>query len=75
VKDLDKLVDVVWMGLLAGIGIAVVFAFAVAGVARAGAARRDGRDGAAALHTASAVLAGIACLAVVAVALLTMLHK
>lgn len=74
-SDLDHLFDVVWMGLLAGVGLTVIFSLAVAAVVRAGTARRDGRTGAAAAHSALAVVAGICCVVAVALALVTMLHK
>ncbi|EHN10124.1 hypothetical protein PAI11_30170 [Patulibacter medicamentivorans] len=74
-SDVGDLVEVVWMGLLAGVGLSVTFSLVIAAVVRAGTARRDGRDGAAVLHSAIAVVAGLVCLAAVAFALITMLHK
>jgi hypothetical protein len=52
--------QVVWVSLLAGVGISALFSFVIVGAARAGDARRAGNGGAA---------AGWAALALVALAL------
>jgi hypothetical protein len=53
--------QVVWISLLAGVGISALFSFVIVGAVRAGDARRAGRSGAA---TGYAVLAGLAFAAV-----------
>jgi hypothetical protein len=60
--EFGKLAQVVWVSLVAGIGVTAVFSLVIYGSAQSGEARRDGRGGAA---TAYGALAGIS-LAVVA---------
>ena len=55
--DTHLLLQVVWVSVLAGVAISALFSFVILGVARAGDARRSGRDG------ASVVYAGLALLA------------
>jgi hypothetical protein len=49
--------QVVWVSLLAGVGISALFSFVIVGAARAGEARRAGRGGAALGYAGFAVLA------------------
>ncbi len=60
--DVGQLADVVWVSLLAGIGVTVAYSLVVLGTSRSNAARRAGRGGAA---VAYATLAGL-CVAAVA---------
>jgi hypothetical protein len=55
--DFAGLVEVVWVSLLAGIGVTLTFSLVVLGGGRATTARREGRDSAATAHAALAVLA------------------
>ena len=55
--DVEGLASVIWVSLLAGVGITVVFSFIVVGSERSAAARRDGRGADAATY---AVIAGLA---------------
>jgi hypothetical protein len=45
--DSHLLWEVVWVSLLAGVGISALFSFVILGAVRAGDARRAGRGGAA----------------------------
>ncbi|WP_320669762.1 hypothetical protein [Patulibacter defluvii] len=74
-SDASDLLEVVWTGLLAGVGLSVIFALVIAAVTRAGTAHRDGRTGAAVVQGAIAVVASLLCLGAVALALITMLSK
>jgi len=49
--------QVVWVSLLAGVGISALFSFVIVGAARAGEARRAGRGGAALGYAGFAVRA------------------
>ena len=55
--DLAGLVEVVWVSLLAGIGVTLTFSLVVLGGGRFTSARREGSDGAATAYAALAVLA------------------
>jgi hypothetical protein len=55
--DTDLLLQVIWVSLVAGVGISALFSLVIVGTARAGDARRAGRDGAAAGYAVLAVLA------------------
>jgi hypothetical protein len=55
--DGHLLLQVVWVSLLAGVGISAVFSLVIYGAARAGDARRAGRGAAATLFLALAVVA------------------
>ena len=59
IVDGDALLQVVWVSLVAGIGLTLVFSLAIAAGARAGSARRAGAGGAALGWYA---LTGICCL-------------
>ena len=52
IVDGGALLHVVWVSLLAGVGVVTIFSFALLGVARAGDARREGRTLAAAVYGA-----------------------
>ena len=55
--DGHLLFQVVWVSLLAGVGISVMFSLVILGSAKAGAARRAGQGVAAAAFLALAVIA------------------
>ncbi|WP_157260799.1 hypothetical protein [Patulibacter minatonensis] len=61
----DDLLEVLWVGALAGVGVAIAFAFLVRGVIQVGAARREGRPGAVLPNAALAAVSGAVCLAAV----------
>jgi hypothetical protein len=52
--DFHLLWQVVWVSVLAGVGISALFSFVIVGGARASDARRAGRGGAAAMYAALA---------------------
>jgi F0F1-type ATP synthase membrane subunit c/vacuolar-type H+-ATPase subunit K len=47
VVEISQLFEVIWVSLLAGIGITTTYSFAVLGTGRSAEARRSGRTGAA----------------------------
>jgi hypothetical protein len=53
----DKLLEVVWVSMLAGIGVTGVYSLIIYGGSRAAEARRAGAGGAATLYGALAVAA------------------
>jgi hypothetical protein len=53
--DVGELAEVVWVSVLAGVGITAAFSFVVYGAGRSGEARRTGRSGAATAYAALAV--------------------
>jgi hypothetical protein len=55
--DTHLLWQVIWVSLLAGVGVSALFSFVILGAARAGEARRAGRSAAATGYAAFAVLA------------------
>jgi hypothetical protein len=55
--EAGQIVEVVWVGLLAGVGITAVYSFAVLGMASSAEARRTGRRGAVIGYGALAVIA------------------
>lgn len=54
--DTHLLWQVVWVSLLAGIGVSALFSFVIVGAARAGEARRSGRGGLALTYALLAAL-------------------
>jgi hypothetical protein len=50
--DTHLLWQVIWVSLLAGVGISALFSFVILGAARAGEARRAGRGGTAIAYAA-----------------------
>ncbi len=55
--DVGALVEVIWVSLLAGVGVTLTFSLVVLGGGRATTARREGSDRAATAYAALAVLA------------------
>ena len=55
--DTHALLQVIWVSLLAGVGISALFSLVILWAARAGDARRAGESGPAALYAALALLA------------------
>ena len=58
--EVGDIVEVIWVSLLAGIGITLAFSIVVLGSGKSAEARRAGRDGASAAYGALAVLAFLA---------------
>jgi len=69
------LLQVVWVSLLAGIGITSLFALVILGSAKAGDARRSGHGAAAAAYLTLAVLAFALFALGVALGVQTMIEK
>lgn len=59
IVDTAALLEVVWVSLLAGIGVTAVFSLVLLGGTRTGEARRAGAGTAAAGYAALTVLAGL----------------
>ncbi len=68
VVDTEALIEVIWVSLLAGVGVTAVFSLALLGATRSGEARRAGRGASAVGFGALGVLAGVALVAGVAYA-------
>jgi hypothetical protein len=75
IVDLDQLLEVVWVSLVAGVGVTTVFSLVILGGARSAEARRTGRDRAAMGYAAAAALGFAAFAAVVVVGVIIMLRK
>jgi prepilin signal peptidase PulO-like enzyme (type II secretory pathway) len=73
--DTHLLWQVIYVSLLAGVGISALFSFVIVGAARAGDARRAGRGGAAAGWAAVAVLAFVLFAAGVVLGVQAMVEK
>ncbi len=71
----DKLVQVIWVSLLAGVGVTAVFSVVIFGGARAHEARRDGNGGTATLYTALTVAAFLIFLGGVVFGVTVILNK
>jgi hypothetical protein len=74
VIEFGKLLEVMWVSLVAGVGVTAVFSLVIFGSAQAGEARRDGRSGAAA-YGALAAISLLVVAAGVVFALRTILNK
>ena len=75
IVDGGALLEVVWVSVLAGVGLTLVFSLTIAGAARASHQRRDGRVGRAFAWTAVAAFGALVCIAAVVAAVTVMLHK
>ena len=71
--ELADLLNVVLVGLLAGVGLTAAFSLLIAESIRATAARRRGTGAAAVLHGVLACALGLACAVAVAVGVAVML--
>jgi hypothetical protein len=67
--------QVVWVSLLAGVGISALFSLVILGGARAGDARRAGRGGAAMIYLTFAILAFALFAVGVVLGVQAMVHK
>lgn len=73
--DGHALVQLVWVGLAAGLVFVGAFALAILGAVRSTQERRDGRTLAAGAFSLMGVVAGLACIGAVVLGILTMTHK
>jgi len=73
--DGHALLQVVWVSLAAGVGLAAVFSLCISGAVRSGQERRGGRPGPATVYAALAVACGLLCAGAVALAVVIMLNK
>jgi len=67
--------QVIWVSVVAGVGISALFSLVIVGGARASDARRGGRGGAATVYAALAVLAFLLFAAGVALGVQAMVTK
>jgi hypothetical protein len=73
--DWGALLEVIWVSLVAGIGVTAVYSVIIYTSSRAGDARREGNGGAAAVYGTLAALAFAMFLAGVIVGVTIMLNK
>jgi hypothetical protein len=71
----SELAQVVWVSLLAGVGVILLFALVVLGSARSAESRRAGHDGVATAYAGAALLAFLVFAAVVVLGVQIMLAK
>ena len=73
--DFHALGQVIWVSLVASIGVTVLYSTAIFGFGRATEARRSGEGLAAAAYVTLAVVALVIFAAAVVIGVLVMLHK
>jgi hypothetical protein len=73
--DSAALLELVWAAPLAAITVVTAWGLVVYGTARAGEARRDGRNASAALHAALAALGGTLFVAAIVLGLIVTTAK
>jgi hypothetical protein len=73
--DFHGLGEVIWVSLVAGVGVTVLYSLVVFGAGKAGEARRRGQAGPAAAFTALSVVAMLVFSATVILAITVMLNK
>jgi hypothetical protein len=73
--DFHGLGQVVWVSLVAGVGVTVLFSLVIFGLDKAGDSRRAGQDGQALAYSALAVVAMLVFSAAVVFAIVVMLNK
>jgi hypothetical protein len=73
--DFHALGQVVWVSLVAGVGVTVLFSLVIFGADKAGDARRTGQDGQALAYGALAVAAMVVFSVAVVFGVIVMLHK
>lgn len=72
----EDLLSVIIYGTGAGVGVALLFAVAIRGLATSAAARRDGQSGLRVVGWAAiGVLGVVLCLAATGIGVVTMLHR
>jgi hypothetical protein len=75
VVEIGQLVEVIWVSVLAGVGITAAFSFVVLGTGRSAEARRAGRSGAAMAYGAFALLFLLVFAAAIVIGVQIMLSK
>lgn len=70
----EDLLEVIVVGLIAGVGLSTAFALAIRAIVEAGDARRAGTVGRFARHTALATVFVLICIGAVAFAIYSMIH-
>ena len=75
VVDADALIQVIWVSIVAGLGLTLVFSLAIASAARAGQARRSKAVGEAIAWSVCTVVCGLLCAVAVVLGVLVMLSK
>jgi hypothetical protein len=73
--DFHSLGQVVWVSVVAGVGVSVLFSVVIWGADKAGDARRAGQDGQALAYGVLAVAAMVVFSAAVIIGVIVMLHK
>ena len=73
--DFHALGEVVWVSLVAGVGVTVLFSLVIFGADKAGDARRSGQDGQALAYGVLAVAAMVVFSAAVIFGVIVMLSK
>lgn len=75
IVDTHALLQLVYVALLAGVGVCLVYAVAVVGISRSADRRRANRRGAALLYGALSLLAIAACVVAIAIGIVVMTQK
>jgi uncharacterized membrane protein YidH (DUF202 family) len=75
ILETKELLETVAVALVAGVGVTIVFSIAVYGATRFADLSRDDRPFAATAAIVTALLAFAACIAVVVVGIVVMIHK
>jgi hypothetical protein len=75
VIDFHALGQVVWVSLVAGVGVSVLFSLVIFGADKAGDARREGQEGQALAYGTLAVVAMVVFSVAVVVGVIVMLRK
>jgi hypothetical protein len=73
--DFNALLDVIWVSLVAGVGVTVLYSLVILGATRSALARREGRGAEATAYAALMVLSLAAFAAAVAFGVSAMLEK
>ncbi|MEO8687914.1 MAG: hypothetical protein ABI611_06810 [Solirubrobacteraceae bacterium] len=73
--DFHALGQVIWVSLVAGVGVSVLFSLVIFGADKAGDARREGQEGQALAYGALAVVAMVVFSVAVVVGVIVMLRK
>ena len=75
VIDFHALGQVIWVSLVAGVGVSVLFSLVIFGADKAGDARREGQEGQALAYGTLAVVAMVVFSVAVVVGVIVMLSK
>ena len=73
--DFHALGQVIWVSLVAGVGVSVLFSLVIFGADKAGDARREGQEGQALAYGALAVVAMVVFSVAVVLGVIVMLRK